>query len=434
MRMFTRIEKYLRTINQWLINTPDRALEQAYNAAQLIKKIEDEHFEGDKITRRSGQADNVSAYFQAELSKYLRLAKLRVIEFRASNTLIATTGQKLKARVARDAEAGRAEELEILEKLRFIDSLLARYRAEEAVTAPLTRKANLAQITEIDVESRPPASADSSIVSIESAFDTTSFIPRSIFRTANRFRRELDPRSEEEVLRDFRQSKARTVIALRFLAMLLILPLLTQQLSKNFVIGPIVDYAKGKEQPSLSFNPDLEEEALEELERFEHRIKFEQLIGAAPQISQEEIEALIQKEAADLAKKYTGEVNSAIKNVFADLLSLVAFSVLIVTGRREIEVLKSFIDEMAYGLSDSAKAFLIILFTDVFVGFHSTHGWEVLMEGILRHFGLPENRDFIYLFIATFPVILDAMFKYWIFRYLNRISPSAVATYKNMNE
>jgi hypothetical protein len=24
--------------------------------------------------------------------------------------------------------------------------------------------------------------------------------------------------------------------------------------------------------------------------------------------------------------------------------------------------------------------------------------------------------------------------KYWIFRYLNRISPSAVATYRNMNE
>jgi lipoprotein signal peptidase len=52
----------------------------------------------------------------------------------------------------------------------------------------------------------------------------------------------------------------------------------------------------------------------------------------------------------------------------------------------------------------------------------------------LRHFGLPESRDFIFLFISTFPVILDTIFKYWIFRYLNKVSPSAVATYHSMNE
>jgi hypothetical protein len=104
------------------------------------------------------------------------------------------------------------------------------------------------------------------------------------------------------------------------------------------------------------------------------------------------------------------------------------------TNQKELGVLKSFLDETVYGLSDSAKAFIIILFTDMFVGFHSPHGWEVLLEGVARHFGLPANRDFIFLFIATFPVILDTIFKYWIFRYLNRISPSAVATYRNMNE
>ena len=97
-------------------------------------------------------------------------------------------------------------------------------------------------------------------------------------------------------------------------------------------------------------------------------------------------------------------------------------------------ILKSFINEIIYGLSDTAKAFLIILFTDMFVGFHSPHGWEIIIEAILRRFGLPESRDFIFIFISTFPVVLDTIFKYWIFRYLNKISPSAVATYRNMNE
>ncbi|CAL5225752.1 cemAHiC_scaffold_21, partial [Coccomyxa viridis] len=35
---------------------------------------------------------------------------------------------------------------------------------------------------------------------------------------------------------------------------------------------------------------------------------------------------------------------------------------------------------------------------------------------------------------AAFPVFLDTIFKYWIFRYLNKISPSTVATYHNMIE
>jgi hypothetical protein len=70
----------------------------------------------------------------------------------------------------------------------------------------------------------------------------------------------------------------------------------------------------------------------------------------------------------------------------------------------------------------------------IFVGFHSPHGWEVILEGFAGHLGLAANQSLISLFIATVPVILDTMFKYWIFRYLSRVSPSAVATLRNMNE
>jgi hypothetical protein len=95
--------------------------------------------------------------------------------------------------------------------------------------------------------------------------------------------------------------------------------------------------------------------------------------------------------------------------------------------------MRGFFDEAVYGLSDSAKAFAIILFTDIFVGFHSPEGWTVLLNGIAKHLGLPSQENFVMLFIATFPVILATIFKYWIFRYLNRVSPSSVATLKGMN-
>jgi len=158
------------------------------------------------------------------------------------------------------------------------------------------------------------------------------------------------------------------------------------------------------------------------------------MIGLMPNLSPQEKETIIQEKAQELAQDYRRQSANGIKNIFSDIFAFISFAIILVSSRQELQVLKSFLDELIYGLSDSAKAFLIILFTDIFVGFHSPHGWEIVLESVARHLGLAENRDFNFLFIATFPVILDTVLKYWIFRYLNRISPSAVATYKNMNE
>ncbi len=166
---------------------------------------------------------------------------------------------------------------------------------------------------------------------------------------------------------------------------------------------------------------------------FEDKIRFETLMNEQGQASLESVESRMREKVHEITKESQLESSNALTNIFADILSVGAFSWLILVSKREIAILKDFIDQIIYGLSDSAKAFIIILFTDMFVGFHSTHGSEVILEGILHHFGLPE-KNIIFLFIATVPVILDAIFKYWIFQYLNRISPSAVATYRNMNQ
>ncbi len=75
-----------------------------------------------------------------------------------------------------------------------------------------------------------------------------------------------------------------------------------------------------------------------------------------------------------LPRNFEPKGTNAIKNIFADILSVGAFSWLILVSKKEIEVLKDFIDQIVYGLSDSAKAFIIILFTDIFVGI-SLNAW-----------------------------------------------------------
>ena len=141
-----------------------------------------------------------------------------------------------------------------------------------------------------------------------------------------------------------------------------------------------------------------------------------------------------QTKTLELAICYNQQSIEAITNVFGDFAPFITISLLFFLMKPQIIILKSFLTESIYSLSDTTKSFLLILLTDLLVGFHSPRGWEIFIEIVLRHFGLPENQDFIFLFVATFPVLLDTVFKYWIFRYLNQISPSTVATYHSMIE
>nr|YP_009244751.1 envelope membrane protein [Pyropia pulchra]AMK96993.1 envelope membrane protein [Pyropia pulchra] len=266
------------------------------------------------------------------------------------------------------------------------------------------------------------------------AFEKVGPIPRSITNTFEKFRKELDPNGESEAIEEFRISRHQTITSVKYILLLFISPVLVNQASKFFVFGPCIDYLWNQEQPKIFLNSSQEERAFAELQRFEEKIHFEVLLNPSEDISYEIIEKRVQLKARELGEYYANESANAVKNILSDIVSILVFILLMITGQRQIAIVKSFLNEIIYGLSDTAKAFLIILFTDMFVGFHSPHGWEVIIEVILRHLGLPESRDFIFLFISTFPVILDTIFKYWIFRYLNQVSPSAVATYHNMNE
>lgn len=443
----TPIRRYFRNANRWLIQTPERALDQAYDAALMIKAIEDQHFNGEKISSHSGRhTENVLAYFEAELRKYLKIAEVRLTEFKASRFVVDSTNSTLYNR-SMTLTAGDRERADIiLEKLQFIDAILERYKPEVSNSRALVP---VAQVENPNISVKANAEAynaqkpqqvypgDFSGGDDNSVLDKTGVLPRSILGTLNRIKRDLDPNSEQEVVRSFRNSKAKTLISMRLVLLLIIVPLLTQQFSKTFVISPIVDRIWEPEKQGIFLNFELEEEALREFNTYKERLEFDKMLGRAPDIAKESesgMETLLQEKAQEIAASYSRTSAGAVKNVFADLSALIAFAIVLITNQRDVETLKTFIDETVYGLSDSAKAFIIILFTDMFVGFHSPHGWEVLLEGLARHLGLPASRDFIFLFIATFPVILDTIFKYWIFRYLNRISPSAVATYKNMNE
>ena len=441
-----KVYSYLVAANRWYLETPERSLDEAYKAALAIKAMEDEYFNGKRIAPGGTHGDSAMSYFHSELKKYLRIVRMRLTEFKVSRPWFSSSNQTITKLAKNDGTAATKDAFAIqtrnnpsliLEKLRFIDEVLAKYADRDEYLSYSVRRPQIV--------TGPPTVIKQSQLSVNQAENkisnassdnksTSDALPRSILNTINRLQVELDPKAEEVVVENFRKSQRKTVIAVRMILLLMVVPLLTHLLAKQIIVGPVVDHVRERNEQVLFLNSEMEERALGELQTFEERLKFQNLMSQAARLSPEEIENNLKEKAQELAEEFRSESANAIKNVFADLLALIAFGLLIVASRREIAVLKDFMDRIVYGLSDSAKAFIIILFTDIFVGFHSPHGWEVLLSNVSRHLGLPENHDFIFLFIATFPVILDTIFKYWIFRYLNRVSPSAVATYRNMNE
>ncbi|CCQ52144.1 Membrane protein PxcA, involved in light-induced proton extrusion [Crocosphaera watsonii WH 8502] len=438
----------IKKTSNWLTATPQRSLDTAYKAALKIKAIEDNHFGGQKVgTENADYGDSVIAYFETEVNGHLQKINMALGVFKTSRLFLNISNVKDPSQdITNDKELqNNATKVAIIfDKLDFIDQVTSHYQSRATHTidnASLIlpeQSLNGQERQQLENEQKlHNSTVQSHDNPLASASQKTGVLPRSFINTLNRIKQEIDPKSgesEEQVINKYRKSRLRTALSIKFILLLIIVPLLTHQLTKTFLLTPIIrQYFQNHEQV-VFINKDLEEEAFQELSHYEEILRFQGLIGLRENLTDEEIEEKVKHKATEITQEYRAHGIDSIGNVFADLFSIGAFALVIVSSRKEIEVLKSFLDEILYGLSDPAKAFLIILFTDMFVGFHSPHGWEVILEGVAHHFGLPENQEFNFLFIATFPVILDTVLKYWIFRYLNRISPSAVATYKNMNE
>lgn len=401
-----------KQVHQWIVKTPLRSLSEAYNAALAIQAIEEKHFAGQAIAKGSNYTDAAFSYFRNERESYLQIIRLRLVEFRTSNLisnlLHASPAQRLSG-MSQDSDEGM-----ILEKLNLIESVLARYELQRQLEATI--------FSQTQAQEAPSELGEiGSLQRIRSG---------SVFDTASQIKKELTPEYEREVLYELRTARKRTIRAIRFLILLIVIPLMVQFAGKSLVIEPLFHHFN--HSPQMVLMGEAKERALHDLAQFRESLEFDTLVNDSRQSLN--LEQALKTEANRLLERYSEESTEGIKNLFADGLAFGIFIALIYFGRQPMITLKSLIDRVFVGLNDTTKVFLIILFTDMFVGYHSSHGWEVLLEGIAEHFGLPSDRNAIFLFIATVPVMLDATLKYWIFNTLTRKSPSAVAVYKTMNE
>lgn len=316
-------------------------------------------------------------------------------------------------------------------------------------------------------------------------YEKIGLIPQSISRTLGRFLQQFFLETKTSALKELLISRQQMRIAVQCFLILLIVPVLVNWLSKSIFIKPLTEYFWNKQQNEIFLNSYQTNRAYLELKKTEEILFFESLTenvldsnscrnynehfffitkdeklhsylnknseaflnSPKPNegISTNEKPILkicleksfkqqFQQKLFQIAMKYNKESIQAITDLIGDLLTLITIRLLFIWLEPQIFILKGFLMECFFSLSDANKSLLMLLFADLLVGYHSPRGWKLATELMLQHYGLPENSIFIGFFIGTMPVLIDSVFKYWVFRHLNSMSPSTVVTYHALIE
>jgi hypothetical protein len=492
--LFGKATANVKQAAQWLKKTPERSVAEAYQAAVNIKKIEDEYFNGSEISSLAGYSENTFSLFQIQLRKYLNTIDVSLTAYKVSSTLpfcLPETSPGLISKPLGNPNFSDSNP-SLAQQLAFIDFILSRYRIQPSElnfnSGENLNTVQLLDVKEVNLKSNGkdkfslyPTNNQTNEKSVKKQNVIkpieNSILPGSFFKAFDRIKRNVTSsytNYEQNILDELRQSRKRINSALKFLAFLIITVLTVQILSRSLIYSPLVDNWVGTQGSEIKFSARMQERAYDRFKQAKERLEFEQLIAKAIAVSsppketekapvgetaiekekpttspakepenekgkesvntEAEYEKRLQKETIQILNEFNRASWEGIKNLLADATAGFVFYLIVISGRKQLRVIKDFFDETMYSLNDNAKAFLIIVSTDTFVGFHSSEGWDALLTVLFEHFGLPENKILTMTFISTVPVFLDGLFKFWIFQYLNQSSPSTAAIYSEMNE
>ncbi|GMN53533.1 hypothetical protein TIFTF001_022681 [Ficus carica] len=123
---------------------------------------------------------------------------------------------------------------------------------------------------------------------------------------------------------------------------------------------------------------------------------------------------LILADRLELRDEWRLRNRSAFANIWSDMVFGISLFLLLYFNQTKVALLKFTGYKIINNVSDTGKAFLIILITDIFLGYHSESGWQTLIEVLVEHYGIEFDQATITIFICLVPVIVDACVKLWV--------------------
>jgi hypothetical protein len=211
----------------------------------------------------------------------------------------------------------------------------------------------------------------------------------------------------------------------RWIAPYLIAPWLFAQLLKFSVVGPMLVQELHKPGGSTVFHLRAEQtERVEaEAERFRAHLAFEQLLQRAPTLSDDQILTRVRDKLAEDERELLEHNCASLTELVTDSTYATIVSLNVLVNLKSVRRIQTAVGKEFFSMDSSRQAFLLLLFSDILVGYHSSEGWATALELVADHYGIPERKDLTALFIAVVPVSVDVVFKYWCYSSLRNWSP-----------
>ncbi|KAL8265341.1 hypothetical protein R6Q59_023471 [Mikania micrantha] len=242
-------------------------------------------------------------------------------------------------------------------------------------------------------------------------------------------------RDDDEILYEDRVFRYASFNSAKFLAVLIIIPWALDVFVHDYVLMPFLDrYVKTVPLAAkiLDVRKHQKLEMVKELKTEKERYKFEVEIGKSPPISEEELYLELRHKALELRDEWRLINRSAFANIWSDMVFGISLFLLLYFNQNQVALLKFAGYKIINNITDTGKAFLIILITDIFLGYHSESGWQTLLEIIVEHYGFDVDQSAIIVFVCLIPVIIDSCVKLWIFKFLPRLSPKVSNIFQEM--
>jgi hypothetical protein len=129
-----------------------------------------------------------------------------------------------------------------------------------------------------------------------------------------------------------------------------------------------------------------------EAERFRSHLAFEALMERAPALSAGEGSAALREHVAALEAHGLEANCGAVTDLIADGTAIVAAAANVAVNFAEIKRVRATIGKEFFSLDSSRQAFVLLLLSDVLVGYHSAEGWATMLELVRfarEHIGAP---------------------------------------------
>lgn len=170
-------------------------------------------------------------------------------------------------------------------------------------------------------------------------------------------------------------------------AIILVAPLLTGWVLSSIIANPIFTTITSWNPHAFEISEKQKIEGAKDVHKAEMRMRMDAAIGRAPPLSYSELQAQLRHEAHEMVEEFQEKNKHNVLNVISDsITALTGFGILLKDTEGRAILFRTF-GRLFGGLSDTAKAFMIIASTDILLGYHSEEGWTAAIHMITAHYG-----------------------------------------------